>query len=75
MARWANTLSRTDLLLIGGVVEEESLLPAWFYVPRMLHAGSLIERELFADGGGAWRTVHRSEIDDKARGAAPRRAA
>jgi hypothetical protein len=41
----ANTLTDTDLLLIGQSVADDDLEPAWFYLPRMLHAGSLVLRE------------------------------
>lgn len=41
----ANTLTGTDLLLIGHSVADDDLEPAWFYLPRMLHPGSLVLRE------------------------------
>jgi hypothetical protein len=41
----ANTLPGTDLLLIGHTTRDEDLANAWFYLPRMLHPGSLVLRE------------------------------
>lgn len=41
----ANALPRTDLLLIGRHVDFESLERAWFFVPRMCHAGTTVLRE------------------------------
>jgi predicted O-methyltransferase YrrM len=42
LTRVANELTGTDLLLISAGQDKESLAQAWFYVPRMLHAGSLV---------------------------------
>lgn len=41
----ANMLPATDLLLIAHTVTEAELTGAWFYLPRMLHPGSLVLRE------------------------------
>ena len=45
LIRAANGLSGTDLLLISADQDRESLQRAWTYLPRMLHAGSLIFQE------------------------------
>jgi hypothetical protein len=42
LARTANLLVGTDLVIISAGVDEQSLLRAWRFVPRMLHAGSQI---------------------------------
>ncbi len=42
LARTANTLLDTDLLLIRADQQGAALEQAWFYVPRMLHPGSLV---------------------------------
>jgi hypothetical protein len=42
LARTANSLTGTDLIVIGGDQDAESLAQAWFYVPRMLHEGSRV---------------------------------
>jgi hypothetical protein len=45
LVRAANGLSGTDLLLISASQDQASLERAWTYMPRMLHAGSLILQE------------------------------
>jgi hypothetical protein len=41
----ANSLQNTDLILISASVTDDALQGTWFYVPRMLHSGSVILRE------------------------------
>ncbi len=41
----ANAHQNTDLILISAAVADEDLKSAWFYVPRMLHQGSVVLRE------------------------------
>jgi hypothetical protein len=45
LARAANGLADTDLLLISADQQGDSLLQAWRYVPRMLHENSLVYLE------------------------------
>jgi len=47
LARHANTLLDTDLIVVHADQDPALLAHAWFYVPRMLHAGSrvIIESE------------------------------
>jgi hypothetical protein len=45
LADAANNLTGTDLLLVANTITDDDLAPAWFYLPRMLHAGSLVLRE------------------------------
>jgi hypothetical protein len=42
LARSANSLANTDLVIISAGHDPASLEPAWFYIPRMLHEGSLV---------------------------------
>ena len=42
LARVANSLADTDLLVIGADQDAEALARAWMFVPRMLHERSLI---------------------------------
>ena len=46
LVRIANSHVHTDLIIVSAGQDEESLAKCWFYVPRMLHAGSkfLIQR-------------------------------
>jgi hypothetical protein len=40
--RAANTLPRTDLVVISGEIEYSALEQSWFYFPRMLHEKSVV---------------------------------
>lgn len=51
LSRAANSLPETDLVLISAANDDAALAAAWFYFPRMLHADSLVLREV-ADAGG-----------------------
>lgn len=42
LMRISNTLTNVDLIVIAGDQDSESLARAWYYVPRMLHAESLV---------------------------------
>jgi len=42
LARTANMLANTDLLIVSSGLDEASLARAWMYVPRMLHANTLV---------------------------------
>ena len=67
LASAANLLTGTDLLLISADQDAASLAAAWFYVPRMLHAGSLVLREIRQpEGELCWQTVSRAEVDELA---------
>lgn len=41
----ANSLQRSDLVVISAQIDDASLERAWFYVPRMCHASTLVLRE------------------------------
>ncbi len=75
LARAANSLAETDMVLISALDDETSLGSGWFYVPRMLHPGSQVFLETRAsDGGTALRLVPLAEIEVLAQ-SARRRAA
>jgi hypothetical protein len=42
LARAANELTGTDLLVIGEGLDAEAMARAWMFVPRMIHDGTLI---------------------------------
>ena len=42
LLRAANSLSKTDLVVINADVDQAALEPAWFYFPRMLHEKSTV---------------------------------
>ncbi|MEX2187825.1 MAG: hypothetical protein WD875_13555 [Pirellulales bacterium] len=56
LARMANTLTGTDLLIVSADQRGESLDRAWFYVPRMLHDASVVMVEEPAAGNGGQTT-------------------
>ena len=76
LARLANSLTGTDLVVISARQDLRSLEKAWFYLPRILHAGSQVFIEEIRPGGGlALRRIELSEIDNLATAATTRRAA
>lgn len=50
LTRAANSLTRTDLLVISADVDGQALRRAWWYVPRMLHRKSTVYLEECHDG-------------------------
>jgi hypothetical protein len=75
ISRAANSLAGMDLVLISADYEVASLGQAWFYVPRMLHAGSRVYIESRqGEGGLSYRLMTATEIEQLA-GACRRRAA
>jgi hypothetical protein len=75
LARTANLLPRTDLLVLSARIDTAALQGAWFYVPRMLHSDSLVVREeTTAMGRSTFRTIPYDEIEQWA-GTARRRLA
>jgi hypothetical protein len=77
MARMANQLVGTELLLISADQVGESLERAWFYIPRLLapNATVLFERPHGECGELIPQPVSRSEVDALAAKARPRRMA
>jgi hypothetical protein len=72
----ANAHQNTDLVLISHLVKEDDLEPAWFYVPRMLHADSLVLQESRApDSSSMFTQLPLSEIAERAGRITGRRAA
>lgn len=76
LAAAANAHQNTDLILISSIVPDSELQAAWFYVPRMLHAGSVVMRERRdASGEPAFERITSQQIATWAAGAGTRRAA
>ena len=77
LTRYANVLTKTDLLIIAADQDAASLAQAWFYVPRMLHAHSwvLIEEPVDASMSTHFRRLTLLEIEQLARKAKPPRRA
>lgn len=67
LAAAANAHQNTDLVLVSTSVPDSELEPAWFYVPRMLHARSEVFRETVgADEEPTFIRVAASEIAERA---------
>ena len=76
VARTANLLLGTDLLLISADTTDPILDAAWFYIPRMLHDGSLVLREQSdGNGGFAFTCLAHLDIAQRANRCGIRRAA
>jgi hypothetical protein len=76
LARAANRLMGTDLLVISADQDRDALAQAWFYVPRMLSSHSIVLLEESDGEATSFRTVPRQEIESlAATGQAARRAA
>jgi len=74
LARVANSLPDVDLVLISAAHDEAALSGAWFYLPRMLNAGSIVLREVSGAEGTTLQVVDPAKIRQWA-GANRRRAA
>lgn len=72
LARSANALTKTDLVIISADTDADALTKAWFYLPRMLHDGSqvFLEEPSSKPGETQFRLVKRLEIEQLASTAA-----
>jgi hypothetical protein len=76
LAAAANSLQNTDLILVASHVSDQQLEGGWFYVPRMLHAETVILRERRDDDGRAvFSSIPRAQIAESAGRDSSRRAA
>ena len=76
LARSANTLPGTDLIVIRGDQTSEALQRSWFYVPRMLHNRSVILQESTSARANRFAPLSRESIEQLASASsASRRAA
>ena len=77
LARVANSLGGTDLVVISAEQQEPSLRRAWFYLPRILHQQSVVFIEEPAEGDAqyALRRMAQDEIERLAATESFRRAA
>jgi hypothetical protein len=57
-----------DLVLISAAHDEAALAGAWFYLPRMLHEGSVVLQEVPGDDkkGPTWRPLPLAKIRELA---------
>ncbi len=77
LARSANSLLNTDMVLISADVDPKSLEQAWFYIPRMLHSKSVVfhQRGTAQDDPLSYHLYGRAEIEALARSVGKQRAA
>jgi hypothetical protein len=76
LARVANSLGKIDLLIVPEEFDTASAARAWFFVPRMLHADTLVFVERTQENGQKLLEVKpRHEIDTLASAGVRRHAA
>ncbi len=78
LAGMANEIGPCDLIVIADDQPEDSLARAWFYLPRLLHAGTVVfaQRCSAADAASEFALMSHEEIHGRAaRRGARRRAA
>ncbi len=76
LARNANSLGLVDLLIVPDSLDSPSANRVWFFIPRMLHEGSVVFVEQRLDGGEkALRIKSPAEIEKSAAAGLRRRAA
>ena len=64
LSRIANGVSHVDVLVISGHIAAEHIPRAWFFLPRMIHAGTQVFQEtLSADGSTAMRLLDPREVE------------
>ncbi len=61
--RIANSHLRTDMLVISSQCNTTDLEMVWFYVPRMLHAASIIFLQDAGSALGPFKKLGRLEIE------------
>ena len=61
--RIANSHVRTDMLVISSSYHTDDLDQIWFYVPRMLHAASIVFLQDRNDSQGYFEQLGRLEIE------------
>lgn len=77
LSRAANRLPQADLVVISSGLDQASLGRAWFFLPRLLHAGSqvFVHQEPAPGQPPQFCPVPAAQIEALAAAAAPRRAA
>ena len=63
MMRIANSHVRTDMLVISSSYHTDELEQTWYYVPRMLHAASVVFLQDANDNDGYFEQLGRLEIE------------
>jgi len=75
LSRTANASAGQDLILISADQDRESLARAWFYVPRMMHPGTLVLLEETVNGEPVLSQLLLVDVETLAQAPKVRRAA
>lgn len=75
LAQSANNLGHQDLVLVASHHDAVDLAQAWFYVPRLLHDGSIVLQEAPRGESAAWQRLSRVDVERLAHRRRARRAA
>lgn len=70
LLRTANSLAKTDLIVVDSEVDMTRFQPAWFYFPRMLHEKSTVLVGTQENGAGSYRPLTSTQVSELAKGAA-----
>ena len=63
----ANSLQRTDLIVISSELNDAAMERAWFYLPRMCHSSTTVLREIpTGDGECRMESISVLELQDRA---------
>lgn len=71
----ANSLQRTDLMLLSHRIADADFERDWFYLPRMCQTGTVVLREALTDGEARYAPISAEELDRRAAARTIRRAA
>jgi hypothetical protein len=75
LAGTANSLSKTDLVLISSSIDLDTMERAWFYLPRMIHPQTSILKQVRAAKALNWTNVTHEDVNELAGDQTTRRAA
>jgi hypothetical protein len=75
LARSANEIGACDVIVVAGGHDHDALSRAWFYVPRLLHAGTHVFVEQVAAETSVFELLSHDEVRRLAHAGMPRRTA
>ncbi len=75
LSRTANSLASTDLILIDSMILPNDLDAAWYYFPRMMHAGTQVFQQVTDGDSMTYRRLDNSKVESLANRARPSRSA
>ncbi len=75
LKRTANSLGKIDLVVLAACHDAKSLEGAWFYLPRLMHDGTVVLLESVTEGSGELSFSQLSPAEIESRGNTTRRRA